>query len=49
MKQVFADTGYWIALFDPKDILNGKAKTVSEGLGEVIVVTSEMVLTEFAN
>lgn len=49
MKEVFADTGYWIALFDPKDILNGKAKTVSEGLGEVIIVTSEMVLTEFAN
>lgn len=49
MKQVFADTGYWIALFDPKDILNGKAKAVSKSLGDVIIVTSEMVLTEFAN
>src|SRR6266705_848098 len=49
MKQVFADTGYWIAMFGPNDSLKGKAKTVSESLGDVIIVTSEMVLTEFAN
>ena len=49
MKQVFADTGYWVAMFGPNDSLKGKAKTVSEGLGDVIIVTSEMVLTEFAN
>ncbi len=49
MKEVFADTGYWIALFDPKDELHEKAKAVSQSLGQVIIVTSEMVLTEFAN
>ncbi len=49
MKQLFADTGYWIALFDPKDQLHGKALGISAALGEVVIVTSEMVLTEFAN
>ena len=49
MKQVFADTGYWIALIDPKDTLHDKAKSVSVGLKPVIIVTSEMVLVEFAN
>lgn len=49
MKEIFADTGYWIALFDPKDELHEKAKHVSQNLGQVIIVTSVMVLTEFAN
>ena len=49
MKQVFADTGYSIAILDPKDTLHIKAKDVSEKLEEVIIVTSEMVLVEFAN
>jgi uncharacterized protein len=49
VKEVFADTGYWIALFDPKDELHDKANAVSQNLGQVIIVTSEMVLTEFAN
>ena len=37
MKQVFADTGYWIAILDPKDTLHIKAKDVSEKLEEVLV------------
>lgn len=49
MKEIFADTGYWIALIDPKDVLHDKAKSVSVSLGQVIIVTSEMVLVEFAN
>jgi predicted nucleic acid-binding protein len=49
MKHVFADSGYWIALFDPKDQLHEKAQAVSASLGQVIIVTSEMVLAEFAN
>ena len=49
MKQVFADTHYWIAIVDPKDGSHNKAKEVSKGLGQVIIVTTEMVLVEFAN
>ena len=49
MKQVFADTHYWIAIVDPKDSSHHKAKEVSKGLGQVIIVTTEMVLVEFAN
>lgn len=49
MRQVFADTGYWIALINPKEALHAKAKSVSDGLGQVFIVTSEIVLTEFAN
>jgi predicted nucleic acid-binding protein len=49
MKEAFADTGYWIALINPKDNLHTKVKSVSKELGQVIIVTSEMVLTEFAN
>ena len=49
MKQVFADTGYWIALINPKDNWHTKAKSISNGLGQVVIVTSEMVMTEFAN
>ena len=49
MKEAFADTGYWIALINPKDELHAKVKSVSKKLGQVIIVTSEMVLTEFAN
>ena len=49
MKQVFADTGYWIARINPKDQLHEKAKSVSLELRPVIIVTSEMVLVEFAS
>jgi uncharacterized protein len=49
MKEAFADTGYWIALINPRDPLHAKVKYVSKELGQVIIVTSEMVLTEFAN
>jgi uncharacterized protein len=49
MKQVFADTGYWIAILNPKDELHGKAMEVSRNLGQVVIVTSEVVLTELAN
>ena len=34
MKEIFADTGYWIALIDPKDVLHDKAKFVSGSLGQ---------------
>lgn len=46
MKTVFADTGYWYALLNPKDQLHSKALSVSKTLGQVRIVTSEMVLDE---
>lgn len=49
MKRVFADTGYWVALLNPSDDLNAKAKEVSRGLGAVRIYTTEMVLVEVAN
>ena len=49
MKRVFADTGYWVALLNPSDDLNAKAKEVSRGLGAFRTYTTEMVLVEVAN
>ncbi len=46
MRTVFADTGYWVALLNPRDQLHGKAKSVSASLGQTRIVTSEMVLDE---
>lgn len=49
MSAVFADTGYWIALFNPRDALHTKAITVSQTIQAQALVTSHMVLTEFLN
>jgi predicted nucleic acid-binding protein len=49
MKSIFADTGYWIALLNPLDQLHARSKAVSNQLGRVRIVTSEMVLTEVLN
>src|SRR5437773_6228601 len=49
MNAVFADAGYWIALFNPRDQLHTKALTVSNTLQGRPLVTSQMVLTEFLN
>jgi predicted nucleic acid-binding protein len=49
MRRVFADAGYWIALLNPKDGLHAKARQVSIALGQVRIVTSEMVLAEVLN
>ena len=49
MKTVFADTGYWIALLDPRDTLHQKAVNLSIALAQSQLVTSEMVLTEVLN
>jgi predicted nucleic acid-binding protein len=46
MKNVFADADYWIALLNPRDQLHVKARSVSMGLRELRIITSEMVLTE---
>lgn len=49
MRLVFADTGYWVALLNPRDELHNKATELSKSLNPVHIVTSEMVLTEVLN
>ena len=49
MRIVFADTGYWIARTNPDDQLHDSAVLVTLRLGELRIVTSEMVLVEFLN
>ena len=46
MAAVFADAGYWIALWYPRDALHLKAVSVARGLGSSAVVTTQMVLVE---
>jgi uncharacterized protein len=49
MERVFADTGYWIALLNPRDDLHKKASATSHDYNPNQIVTSEMVLAEFLN
>lgn len=49
MERVFADTGYWIALLNPRDDLHHKAAATSRSYSPDEIVTTEMVLTEFLN
>jgi uncharacterized protein len=49
MRQVFADTSYWIALVNPLDQLHAKAVSVTRQLSSITIVTSEMVLAELLN
>lgn len=46
MKTVFVDTGYWQAVLNPHDTLNARAIQVSKQLGDVRMLTTEMVLAE---
>ena len=49
MPEVFADTGYWIALLNGRDNLHSKARELSARFAGATIVTTEMVLTEFLN
>ena len=49
MSTVFADTGFWIALLNPRDSLHQKARELDASPEVEHVVTTEMVLTEFLN
>lgn len=49
MRVVFADTGYWVALLNPRNDLHNKAINLSKALQPAHIVTSEMVLTEVLN
>jgi uncharacterized protein len=49
VRVVFADTGYGVALLNPRDELHDKATKLSKDLNPIHIVTSEMVLTEVLN
>lgn len=46
MRVVFADTGYWEAVLNPKDMLHAKAREISASLGKFRILTTEMILDE---
>lgn len=49
MRAVFGDTGYWIAISRRADGLHQRARLVAQQIGDVRIVTSEMVLIEYLN
>jgi predicted nucleic acid-binding protein len=49
MRIVFADSGYWIAVSNPRDALHRLAVDARSRLGAHRIVTSELVLIEVLN
>ncbi len=49
MKQIFADTGYWIGLVNPRDQIHQKVIKITQQLSSVRLLTTEMVLVEMLN
>lgn len=47
MKTVFADTVYWIAVVRPGDQWAEMAKAAKQSLGDVRLLTTDEILTEF--
>lgn len=47
MKMVFADTLYWVAIVRPNDPWGDSAKKAKVSLGNVLLLTTDEVLTEF--
>jgi predicted nucleic acid-binding protein len=47
MKTVFADSHYWIAIVNPGDQWAAAAKSARALLGDVFIITTDEVLTEF--
>ena len=47
MKTAFADTMYWVAILMPRDPWASSAKSARESLGDVQLLTTDEVLTEF--
>jgi len=44
MRTVFVDTGYWIAIFSPRDQWHGAASATRDEIGRVRMVTTDEVL-----
>ena len=49
MKQIFADSSYWIGLLNPKDQIHQKVMKITQELSSVRLLTTEMVLVELLN
>lgn len=49
MRRIFADTSYWMALVNPRDLLHQKAIGASQKLSSESLLTTEMVLVELLN
>ncbi len=49
MRPVFADTLYWIAIVKPSDPWQEAAKSARAALGQVRIITTDEVLSEFLN
>ena len=49
MREVYADTGYWIGLANPGDVLHAAAMEASRDFRGCVLLTSEAVLWEFLN
>ena len=49
MKQIFADTGYWIGLVNPRDQIHQKVIKITQQLTSVRLLTTEMALVEMLN
>ena len=49
MKKVFVDTLYWLAIVRPKDPWQTSAKRARSLIGNVFMVSTDEVLTEFLN
>jgi predicted nucleic acid-binding protein len=49
MREVFADTNYWVAVSYPRDQFHAAALSAKGSLGEAILVTTDEVLVEFLN
>ncbi|NOS99558.1 MAG: type II toxin-antitoxin system VapC family toxin [Phycisphaerales bacterium] len=49
MRTVFGDTGFFVALLNPRDELHDLALALRDQLRPFHLVTSEIVLTEFLN
>ena len=47
MREVFADTGYWVAMVRVNDELHEIVTSLTQRLESCRIVTTEMVLTEF--
>jgi predicted nucleic acid-binding protein len=46
MRKIFVDTFYWIALINPQDDWHKKVISISQSLGNSLLITTEEVLTE---
>lgn len=46
MRQVFADTFYWVALINPEDDWHKQVLKISNSLSETLLITTEEVLVE---